>query len=134
MSNTDIPTCYGWFPPENIYIEVDGEDVLVPEIDKYLMAHVHGSIFDNRDRMEAAFEVSKWVKSLGDKEVFASHQYFSDRWTWETGSPWDKFFWRVFETESNRRRDLMTDILDAIGRTSLMNKLVDIMGETDGDT
>lgn len=106
---TDTPSVCGWLPPENTYVEVDGKDVQVPEIDELLHDSIIGaseSIDHHRDQIL----IIQWLKSLEGNEVRAGAQYFTDRWTWDTGHPLDQFLAHVFELEAARRRILMREI------------------------
>ncbi len=119
---TDIPVVYGWTPPKNTYVDVDGKDVLVPEIDEVIQDSIIGakeSIENHRDQVL----IVQWLKALEGNEVRAGAQYFADRWTWDTGHPLDQFLARVFELEAARRRTLMREIDRVLSTPDMVERL-----------
>ena len=60
--------------------------------------------------------IVQWIKSLSDNEIKAGTQYFTDRWTWDTGHPLDQFLANIFALENARRRELHREI-DRVMRT-----------------
>jgi hypothetical protein len=100
---------YGWNIPDDVHVEVNGETLPVPEVDDFTRDSII-SLSDNEDNLRDLRNVIRWLKSRSDKEIAAAFQYLLDRWTWETGSPTDKFFYGMLEDECRDRKILMEKI------------------------
>lgn len=124
-----------WHPPKNVYIEIEGDDCPVPEIDEFTLECVlRCADSSHGERLGDMSETLKWLKSLSDAEVEAGTIYFLDRWTWDTGHPLDGFFGRILEIERSRRRDLTRTLESSIKRNHVMEILDELAErEKNGD-
>ena len=111
----------GWRSPKNTYVEVDGDDCPVPEIDEELLQTILNCSMhvENPRRLSDMADVLQWVKSLSDAEVEGGVVFFHEQWTWDTGHPLDRFFWRMLDHERARRQALT----DSIGAAKMMEIL-----------
>jgi hypothetical protein len=119
-----------WHPPENIYVDVEGRDIRVPEIDEFLQDAITGaseSIDHHRDQLL----IVQWIKALSEDAIKAGEQYFTDRWTWDTGHPFDHFLSNIFEIEATRRRTLMRNIDDVMRTPDMASRLKKIQAYHD---
>ena len=115
-----------WHPPENTYVEVEGDDCPVPEIDQPLLDQILKCSMhvENNERLSDMADVLAWLKALSDAEVEGGVVYFNERWTWDNGHPLDLFFLRILEKERARRRALT----DHIGVARMM-EILDLIAE-----
>ncbi len=102
---------YGWNMPDDAHVEVNGESLPVPEVDEFTRDSII-SLSGNEDNLRDLRNIRRWLHSRSDKEIAAAFQYLLDRWTWETGSATDKFFYGMLEDECKRRNILMEQIKD----------------------
>ncbi len=100
---------YGWTMPDDAHVEVNGESLPVPVVDDFTRDSII-SLSDNEKNLRDLRNVNRWLKSRSDKEIAAAFQYLLDRWTWETGSATDRFFYGMLEDECKRRNILMENI------------------------
>jgi hypothetical protein len=120
---------YGWNIPDDVHVEVNGETLPVPEVDDFTRDSII-SLSDNEDNLRDLRNVIRWLKSRNDKEIAAAFQYLLDRWTWETGSPTDKFFYGMLEDECRDRKILMDKIKPLIKEIAEKRKEFDDYVET----
>jgi len=112
-----------WQPPAKTYVDVDGKDVQVPEINEVIQDAIIGA---HKSRDHDQVLIVQWLKALEGNEVRAGAQYFIDRWTWDTGHPFDQFLASVFELEAARRQTLMREIdrvMSAPGMTERLERI-----------
>ena len=104
-----------WQPPVNTYVDVEGRDVRVPEIDEVVQDAIIAARDQHHHHRDCVFLV-QWIKALSENEIKAGTQYFTDRWTWDTGHHIDQFLANIFALETARRRELHREI-DRVMRT-----------------
>lgn len=127
-----------WQPPVNIYVEVEGRDVRVPEIDEVLQDVIIDAC--DQDSHHDYVLIVQWIIALSDNEIKAGTQYFTDRWTWDTGHPLDQFLANIFELAAARRRVLHKEIdrvmrtPDMAGRLKRIQEYHDARDKEDGNT
>ncbi len=100
---------YGWTMPDDAHVEINGRTIPVPVVDDFTRDSIIG-LSDNEDNLGDLRNVIRWLKSRSDDEIAAAFQYLLDRWTWETGSATDKFFFGMLEDECKDRKILMEQI------------------------
>ena len=114
-----------WQPPVNTHVDVEGRDVRVPEIDEVLQDAIVGAS-ESGNYLRVHTPLVQWITALSENEIKAGTQYFSDRWTWDTGHPIDRFLANIFELEAARRRVLHREI-DRVMRTPEMAERLKII-------
>ena len=126
---------YGWHPPKNVYVEYEGQDIPVPEVDQFIFETLTAA---SEDRLGDLSDLLNWLKSLTDAQVTAGHIYFSDRWTWDSGHFLDRYLSRILEHERRHRERLTRDIEAAIRKNHVMDILDEVAAEQErrenGDT
>lgn len=111
-----------WQPPVNTYVDVEGRDVGVPEIDEVLQ-DVITNVNNEWSRPGDQLFIVQWIKALSENAIKAGEQYFADRWTWDTGHPIDRFLANIFEKEAARRRTLMREIDKVMAAPEMAERL-----------
>lgn len=87
-----------WSQVEDAFVEIEGESIPVP-----VMVIEHPLVADTNT-------INQFLRSLKGPEIEAGYRFYTDRWTWDTGHPSDRYFANIYETEHKRRKELTKSI------------------------